>query len=91
MAATGIRDHAVAPRSPCQNGRKETMIGSIRPECLDHIVILGENHLRRVPKACAAYGPIVCIPILGGLHHQYPGRAFGRRGNKDSPAALIVL
>jgi Integrase core domain len=33
----------------------ERLIGSIRPECLDHIVILGEDHLRRVLAAYAAY------------------------------------
>ena len=38
-----------------QNGHAERLIGSIRRECLDHIVILGEEHLRRVLKAYAAY------------------------------------
>jgi transposase InsO family protein len=37
------------------NGHAERLIGSIRRECLDHIVILGEDHLRRVLKAYAAY------------------------------------
>ena len=51
----GIRDHPIAPRSPWQNGHAERLIGSIRRECLDHIVIVGEDHLRRVLKAYAAY------------------------------------
>ena len=55
LAAMGIRDHPIAPRSPWQNGHAERLIGSIRRECLDHIVILGEDHLRRVLKAYAAY------------------------------------
>jgi transposase InsO family protein len=55
MAAMGIRDHPIAPRSPWQNGCAERMIGSIRRECLDHIVILGEHHLRQILKAYAAY------------------------------------
>ena len=55
LAAMGIRDHPIAPRSPWQNGHAERLIGSIRRECLDHIVILGESHLRRVLKAYAAY------------------------------------
>ena len=55
LAAMGIRDHPIAPRSPWQNGHAERLIGSIRRECLDHIVILGEEHLRRVLKAYAAY------------------------------------
>jgi transposase InsO family protein len=51
----GIRDHPIAPRSPWQNGNAERLIGSIRRECLDHIVILGEDHLRSVLKSYAAY------------------------------------
>ena len=50
-----IRDHPIAPRSPWQNGHAERLIGSIRRECLDHIVILGEAHLRRILRAYAAY------------------------------------
>jgi transposase InsO family protein len=48
LAAMGIRDHPTAPRSPWQNGHAERLIGSIRQECLDHIVVLGDIHLRRV-------------------------------------------
>jgi hypothetical protein len=55
LAAMGIRDHPIAPRSPWQNGHAERLIGSIRRECLDHIVIFGEVHLRQVLKAYAAY------------------------------------
>jgi transposase InsO family protein len=42
LAAMGIRDHPIAPRSPWQNGHAERLIGSIRRECLDQIVVLGE-------------------------------------------------
>jgi transposase InsO family protein len=55
LATMGIRDHPIAPRSPWQNGHAERLLGSIRRECLDHIVILGEDHLRRVLEAYAAY------------------------------------
>ena len=51
----GIRDHPTAPRSPWQNGHVERLIGSIRRECLDHFVVFGEAHLRRILKAYAAY------------------------------------
>ena len=51
LAAMGIRDHPIAPRSPWQNGHAERLIGSIRRECLDHVVIFGEAHLRQVLKA----------------------------------------
>jgi transposase InsO family protein len=51
----GIRDHPTAPRSPWQNGHVERVIGSIRRECLDHVVVFGEAHLRRVLKTYASY------------------------------------
>jgi hypothetical protein len=42
----GIRDKPIAPASPWQNGFAERLIGSIRRECLNHIVVSGEAHLR---------------------------------------------
>jgi transposase InsO family protein len=55
LQAMGIRDRPVAPRSPWQNGHVERLIGSIRRECLDHVVVFGEAHLRRILAAYAAY------------------------------------
>jgi transposase InsO family protein len=55
LRAMGIRDRPMAPRSPWQNGHVERLIGSIRRECLDHVVVLGEAHLRRVLKTYAGY------------------------------------
>src|SRR5471030_373473 len=55
LAAMGIRDHPTAPRSPWQNGHAERLIGSIRRECLDHIVVFGEGHLRRILAGYADY------------------------------------
>jgi transposase InsO family protein len=43
-----IRDHPIAPRSPWQNGHVERLIGSIRRECLDHLVVFDEARLRCV-------------------------------------------
>jgi transposase InsO family protein len=51
----GIRDHPVAARAPWQNGHAERLIGSIRRECLDNIVVFGEAHPRRTLKAYAVY------------------------------------
>src|SRR3954447_15111198 len=48
LRAMGIRDKPIAPRSPWQNGFAERLIGSIRRECLDHTIVLGEAHLRRL-------------------------------------------
>ena len=53
--AIGIRDHPVAARSPWQNGYVERLIGSTRSECVDHVVIFGEAHMRRILEAYAAY------------------------------------
>jgi len=55
LRAMGIRDKPTAPASPWQNGFAERLIGSIRRECVDHIIVLGEMHLRRVLKCCADY------------------------------------
>src|SRR6202048_3159046 len=55
LRAMGIRDKPIAPASPCQNGFSERLIGSIRRECVDHIIVLGEMHLRRVLKSYADY------------------------------------
>src|SRR5262245_10703055 len=46
--ALGIREVVIAPRSPWQNGYAERVIGSIRRECLDHVVVMGERHLRGI-------------------------------------------
>jgi hypothetical protein len=48
LRSTGIRDRPTSPRSPWQNGYAERLIGSIRRECVDHIIVLGERHLRHV-------------------------------------------
>jgi transposase InsO family protein len=55
LSAMGIRDHPTSPRSPWQNGHAERLIGSVRRECLDHIVVLGDAHLRRILAAFAGY------------------------------------
>jgi transposase InsO family protein len=54
IRAMGIRDHPTSSRSPWQNGCAERVIGSIRRDCLDHFVVFGEAHLRRVLRAYAS-------------------------------------
>jgi transposase InsO family protein len=55
LRAMGIRDKPSAPAAPWQNGFVERLIGSIRRDCLDHIIVLGEAHLRRILKSYARY------------------------------------
>ena len=72
----------------------ERLIGSIRRECLDHVIVFGERHLRHVLRSyqqyyngtrthlalgkdspltrpVQAFGRILPLPVLGGLHHHY--------------------
>ena len=51
----GIRDRPVSARSPWQNAYAERLIGSIRRECLDHVVVVGEHHLRHVLASYQKY------------------------------------
>ena len=55
LHAMGIRDRPTAPRSPWQNAYVERLIGSIRRDCLDHLIILDERHLRRLLRDYAEY------------------------------------
>jgi transposase InsO family protein len=55
VEAMGITQVVTAPRSPWQNAYVERVIGSIRRECLDHIVIFNERHLRRVLSSYVDY------------------------------------
>jgi len=55
IRAMGIRDKPIAPGSPWQNCFAERLIGSIRRECLDHLLVLGEAHLRRIVQSYADY------------------------------------
>jgi transposase InsO family protein len=55
LRAMGIRDKPTAAASPWQNGFAERLIGSIRRECLDHVVVFGEAHLRRILRSYSRY------------------------------------
>ena len=55
LHAMGIRDRPTAPRSPWQNAYVERLIGSIRRDCLDHLIIVDERHLRKLLRDYADY------------------------------------
>jgi putative transposase len=51
----GIREVRTAPRSPWQNPYAERLIGSVRRECLNHVIVLNDRHLRRILKSYFGY------------------------------------
>ena len=55
LRSMGIRDKPIAPASPWQNGFAERLIGSIRRECVDHLIVLSEAHLGQILRAYARY------------------------------------
>jgi transposase InsO family protein len=60
----GIGPRRTAFRSPWQNGKAERFVGSVRRELLDHIVVLGEDQLRRLLREYVDYyNPLSCCPI----------------------------
>ena len=87
IRAIGIRDHPTAPRSPRQNGHVERLIGSIRRESLDHLVVFGEADLRRILKAYASY----CNAVRTHLSLDKDVPEFRRRHKRGSIAAIPIL
>ena len=79
LAAMGIRDHPTASRSPWQNGHAERLIGSIHRECLDHIVVFGEAHLRRILVAYTGYynGLRTYLALAKDAPLRHPVQRFG--------------
>jgi transposase InsO family protein len=75
LRAMGIRDKPTAPASPWQNGVAERLVGSIRRESVDHMIVLGEAHLSRILKSYARY---------------YNGVRTHRYLNKDAPVSRSV-
>src|SRR5262249_59690691 len=55
VRAMGIRDRPISPWSPWQNPYAERLIGTLRRECLDHVLIAGEGHLRRMLASYSSY------------------------------------
>src|ERR1700726_2921757 len=55
VRAMGIRDRPISPRSPWQNPYVERLIGTVRRECLDRMLIFGEAHLRQILTSYASY------------------------------------
>ena len=72
----GMKEVITAPRSPWQNAFVERLIGSIRRECLDHVVVLSRRHLRRLLKSYLTY-----------YHHSRTHLALA----KDAPEPRAIM
>jgi transposase InsO family protein len=87
LRSMGIRDRPTASASPWQNGFAERLIGSIRRECVDNIIVLGEVHLRRILRSYARY--YNDIRTHRSLDNDAPvSRSVQRNGSISSPAIL---
>jgi transposase InsO family protein len=83
----GIEEVRTAPRSPWQNAYVERFIGSVRRECLDHVIVLNAAGLRRMLQSCVAYYTHSRDPSLWQLAGDSvlitlrlrPGRGDGRQ------------
>jgi Integrase core domain len=79
VRAMGIRDRPISPRSPWQNPYVERLIGTVRRECLDRVLIFGEAHLRQILSSYAAYYNEVRTHLALGKDAP-AGRAVQRSG-----------
>ena len=87
VRSLGIRDHPTPACSPWQNGYAERLIGSIRRECLDHIVVTGEQHLRHILQCYMEYYNAVRTHL--SLRKDAPnGRAIQRHGRIEGRPML---
>jgi transposase InsO family protein len=75
-AASGLRTLRTPIRTPRANGMCERFLGSVRRECLDHVLVLGERHLRRVLREYVAY-----------FNRERPHQGLGQATPEPPPAA----
>ena len=75
----GIKEVVTAPRSPWQNPYVERIIGSIRRECLDHVIIFDEHHLRGVLSSYFQY------------HHKTQNASLAQQGLSGAPSDTTSL
>ena len=76
----GIAEVVSAPASPWQNPYAERLIGSVRRECLNHVIVISERHLRRILSAylSTTMGPPIVFVTSPWGHRGVPQR-FSRR------------
>jgi transposase InsO family protein len=84
VRAMGIEQVLTAPRSPWQNPYCERVIGTIRRDCLDHVIVLGEQHLRRILRTYLEY-------YHGSRTHLALGKDTPERRKHESPNGGKVI
>jgi len=94
VAGMGIAEVICSPASPSQNPYAERVIGSIRRECLDHVIEFGEVHLRRLLSAYVAYYHRSRTPLGSRRTRQMPDQSqqqpLGRSSRFRKSAAFIT-
>jgi len=78
LRTMGIEEVVTAPQSPWQNPYAERIIGSIRRECLDRVIVLGEGHLRRTLRSYVNY-----------YHQDRPHQSLERRPPQGRDVELV--
>jgi transposase InsO family protein len=78
VKAMGIRDRPISPQSPWQNPYVERLIGTVRRECLDRMLVFGEAHLRQILSAYAAYYNQVRTHLALGKTRRWVGRVTAK-------------
>jgi len=84
IRAMGIRDRPTSFRSPWQNGYVERLIGSIRRECTDHLIVFNAEHLRRILTKYATY-------YNEGRTHVSLGKTLPTRAQSSGSETLLRI
>jgi transposase InsO family protein len=79
-AGLGIEEVLCAPRSPWQNAYAERLIGSIRRECVDHVIVFNESGLRRILRAYFEYHPLAHSSVTRQGHTESSRRSTAGTG-----------
>jgi transposase InsO family protein len=83
----GLEEVRIAPRSPWQSPYVERLIGSVRRECLDHVIVLNQAHLHRLLRSCFSYYHRVRTHL--SLDKDAPDLARCRDQQKERSSALM--
>jgi putative transposase len=86
-AVTGTVELRTAYRAPGQNATCERFLGSVRRECLDHLLVPGEGHLRRILREYTAY--FNTARPRQGLQQRLPDADTARPAPRSEPGKTV--